>query len=88
MGLEKTKPEKFSPGLGTEAVWEYPRSHCLGFLDERFLVKFCSEAVADTRDRYRVLETSHSPGTGVCMWETRPQQQRRGAMRNPPHPTP
>ncbi len=45
----------------TESVWDYPRPPRVEPSDERVVVRFAGEVVADTRDALRVLETSHPP---------------------------
>ncbi len=46
---------------GQESVWDYPRPPRLESTNARLRVVFAGETVADTRNGYRVLETSHPP---------------------------
>lgn len=45
----------------TENVWDYPRPPALEKVSKRLRVVFNGETVADTKEGYRVLETSHPP---------------------------
>jgi len=49
------------PGPGQESVWDYPRPPRLERVTARLRVMFNDEAVADTTEAFRVLETSHPP---------------------------
>ncbi len=49
------------PGPGQESVWDYPRPPRLEKSDKQIQVVFNGVTIADTRDAYRVLETSHPP---------------------------
>lgn len=56
-----TRPKRSAPGPGQESVWDYPRPPRLEPVKERLRVTFAGETIAETRDGYRVLETSHPP---------------------------
>jgi uncharacterized protein (DUF427 family) len=45
----------------TESVWDYPRPPRIEPSDERIVIRFGGEVIADTRGALRVLETSHPP---------------------------
>jgi uncharacterized protein (DUF427 family) len=45
----------------TESVWEYPRPPRLERCQHRIRVVFGGQTVAESRNAYRVLETSHPP---------------------------
>lgn len=47
--------------METENVWDYPRPPRLERVNERLVVIFGGDTIADTRGGYRVLETSHAP---------------------------
>lgn len=49
------------PGSGQESVWDYPRPPRLEKSDKQIQVIFNGITIADTRNAYRVLETSHPP---------------------------
>lgn len=49
------------PGPGQESVWDYPRPPRLERVDETLRVEFAGRTVAETRNGWRVLETSHPP---------------------------
>jgi len=49
------------PGPGQESVWDYPRPPRVEASGERIVVRLGGIVVADTRDAFRVLETSHPP---------------------------
>jgi len=55
------KPRPVKPGPGQESVWDYPRPPRLEKTSRHIVVEFGGVVVADTRDAYRVLETSHPP---------------------------
>lgn len=44
-----------------ENVWDYPRPPSLERVPEQIRVLFGGVTIADTRDAYRILETSHAP---------------------------
>jgi uncharacterized protein (DUF427 family) len=49
------------PGPGQESVWDYPRPPRLEPSARHIQVYFNGELIADTRNAFRVLETSHPP---------------------------
>jgi uncharacterized protein (DUF427 family) len=49
------------PGPGQESVWDYPRPPRLEPSARHIQVYFNDELIADTRNAFRVLETSHPP---------------------------
>ena len=49
------------PGPGQESVWDYPRPPRLEPVAKRIRVVFDGETIADSRECFRVLETSHPP---------------------------
>ncbi len=56
------RPKNREPaGPGEESVWDYPRPPRLEPVPHRLLVRVKNEAIADTKQGYRVLETSHPP---------------------------
>ncbi len=44
-----------------ESVWDYPRPPILEAVVDRIVVEFDRRVIAETREAYRVLETSHPP---------------------------
>ena len=55
-GIEPIKPEE-----GQESVWDYPRPPRVEPSDKHIRIIFNGEAIVDTTNAYRVLETSHPP---------------------------
>ena len=55
------KPVRIEPAPGQESVWDYPRPPRLERVTARLRVMFNGEAIADTTEAFRVLETSHPP---------------------------
>lgn len=55
------RPRPIPPGEGQESVWDYPRPPRLEFCPKHLKIIFNGVKIADTRDSYRVLETSHPP---------------------------
>jgi uncharacterized protein (DUF427 family) len=49
------------PKPGQESVWDYPRPPACVASAKHVLVRLGDTVVAETRDAYRVLETSHPP---------------------------
>ena len=45
----------------TESVWDYPRPPAVVPSSEQVVIELDGEVVADTRQSFRVLETSHPP---------------------------
>lgn len=57
----RRRPQPEPVGPGQESVWDYPRPPALIRSSEHVVVEFAGEVVADTREAWRVLETSHPP---------------------------
>jgi uncharacterized protein (DUF427 family) len=55
------KRKRVKPGPGQESVWDYPRPPRVESVDAHIQVIFNGVVIADTRQAYRVLETSHPP---------------------------
>lgn len=55
------KPAPIEPQPGQESVWDYPRPPRLERVDRRLQILFAGQTLADTRQAWRVLETSHPP---------------------------
>jgi uncharacterized protein (DUF427 family) len=55
------RPQPIPPQPGQESVWDYPRPPRLEPTSEQVEVLFNSELIAQSRNCYRVLETSHPP---------------------------
>lgn len=53
------QPDPVAPGQ--ESVWDYPRPPRIEKVDQRVVIRLGGEAILDTRDVVRVLETSHPP---------------------------
>jgi uncharacterized protein (DUF427 family) len=49
------------PGPGQESVWDYPRPPRVEATDDRVVIRLGGRVIADTREAFRVLETSHPP---------------------------
>ena len=49
------------PNPSQESVWDYPRPPRVEKTDKRIRVVFNGVTIADTKNAYRVLETSHPP---------------------------
>ena len=56
-----SRPKRIEPGPGQESVWDYPRPPRLERVSDRLRVVLAGEAIAETDQGYRVLETSHPP---------------------------
>lgn len=54
--MKKIKPEK-----GQESVWDYPRPPRLEKSSKKIEIVFNGQTIAETRNAFRVLETSHPP---------------------------
>lgn len=52
---------RVEPGPGQESVWDYPRPPRLEKSNQHVQVRFNGETIAESRQTYRVLETSHPP---------------------------
>lgn len=57
--MSKVEPQV--PGPGQESVWDYPRPPRLEHSDRLITVRLSGVLVAETREAWRVLETSHPP---------------------------
>ena len=55
------KPKRITLQPGQEWVWDYPRPPCLERVDKCIRIEFAGRTLADTRNAWRVLETSHPP---------------------------
>lgn len=53
--------KRIEPKPGQESVWDYPRPPRVEKSDKLIRVVFNGEVIAETRNAYRVLETSHPP---------------------------
>jgi len=53
--------KRIEPGPGQESVWDYPRPPRLERCEDHLQVFVDAEILAETRESYRVLETSHPP---------------------------
>ena len=49
------------PGPGQESVWDYPRPPLLEATTRHLRVEFRGKTIAETREAFRILETSHPP---------------------------
>lgn len=54
-------PTPVVPAPGQESVWDYPRPPRLERVERHIEIRLGNETVADTRNSWRVLETSHPP---------------------------
>ncbi len=57
--MNQVKP--IQPKAGQESVWDYPRPPRLERTTKHIEVIFNGQIIADSRDAFRVLETSHPP---------------------------
>lgn len=55
------QPQRIEPGPGQESVWDYPRPPRLEAAHKSIQIVFNGQVIADTRQAWRVLETSHPP---------------------------
>lgn len=53
--------KRIEPQDGQESVWDYPRPPRVEKTSKTLKVIFNGEVIAETRNGYRVLETSHPP---------------------------
>jgi uncharacterized protein (DUF427 family) len=53
--------KRIEPQPGQESVWDYPRPPRLEATPKHLVIKFNGVIIAETRNGYRVLETSHPP---------------------------
>ena len=54
-------PQRIEPQPGQESVWDYPRPPRLERSDKHIKIVVNDIAIADSKNTYRVLETSHPP---------------------------
>ncbi|MBW4552463.1 MAG: DUF427 domain-containing protein [Aphanocapsa sp. GSE-SYN-MK-11-07L] len=66
-------PQRIAPQPGQESVWDYPRPPRLEPTRKRLQIVFNGEAIADTTQGYRVLETSHPPVYYIPPADIRPE---------------
>ncbi|KQQ27304.1 MULTISPECIES: DUF427 domain-containing protein [unclassified Frondihabitans] len=59
--VRRAPVKPIEPGPGQESVWDYPRPPRVEPVTERVVVRLGGVAVAETREAFRVLETSHPP---------------------------
>lgn len=52
---------RIAPGPGQESVWDYPRPPRVEAVKRRLRVIYNGVTLADSRQAFRVLETSHPP---------------------------
>lgn len=57
--MNKIKPIQAKPGQ--ESVWDYPRPPRLERSTKQIEILFNGQKIVDSRDAFRVLETSHPP---------------------------
>ena len=74
-------PQRTEPADGQESVWDYPRPPRLERTAKHIVIKFNGQIIADTRDAYRVLETSHPPVYYIPQVEYGEGTVRRGTVR-------
>ena len=55
------KPKPIKPKQGQESVWDYPRPPKLEKVNKTIQIYFNKALIAQTKNAYRVLETSHPP---------------------------
>ncbi|PSB03522.1 DUF427 domain-containing protein [Merismopedia glauca] len=55
------KPDRISPNLDQESVWDYPRPPRCEPTPKHLKIIFNQQIIADSHQAYRVLETSHPP---------------------------
>jgi uncharacterized protein (DUF427 family) len=55
------RPQPIPPLPGQESVWQYPRPPRLELSPKHLKIVFNGVTIAETRQSYRVLETSHPP---------------------------
>ena len=53
--------ERIEPGPGQESVWDYPRPPRLEPSKRRVRIEFAGRLLVDSRETFRILETSHPP---------------------------
>lgn len=61
VGLASNRPERITPGLGQESVWDYPRPPRVEPVPDRIRVVVDGLVIADSTRALRVLETAGAP---------------------------
>ncbi len=74
--------ERLPVGSGQESVWDYPRPPRLERTARHLQIVFDGIPIADTRQAYRVLETSHPPVYYIPMADIRGEYLSRVARRS------
>lgn len=73
------RPIPEAPGPGQESVWDYPRPPRLERVRRHLRVVFAGRVVADARQAWRVLETSHPPSYYIAPTDVDPSLLRAAA---------
>lgn len=55
------RPHRIEPGPGQESVWDYPRPPALHRSSRHIVIRLGGQTILDTRQAWRVCETSHPP---------------------------
>lgn len=55
------RAQRIEPGPGQESVWDYPRPPRVESCDEHIRVIYNGVTIVDSKNAFRVLETSHPP---------------------------
>lgn len=55
------KLQRIQPEPGQESVWDYPRPPALELTSDLVVIEVGGRRIVETRNPYRVLETSHPP---------------------------
>ncbi|MFB2584313.1 DUF427 domain-containing protein [Herbiconiux liukaitaii] len=55
------RPRPVTPGPGQESVWDYPRPPRIERVTAPITIRLGGQLIVETRDAFRVLETSHPP---------------------------
>ena len=55
------RPTPIVPSSGQESVWDYPRPPRLEATSHHITIEFNGVTIAESRQQWRVLETSHPP---------------------------
>ncbi len=82
MSRARPLPVPDPPGPGRESVWDYPRPARAEPTDRAVRVVFAGRIVAETRQAWRVLETSHPPGYYIPPGDVDPAALRPAARRS------
>jgi len=73
--------QRQQPTVGQESVWDYPRPPRLEKTGKLIRVVFGGIVIAETRDAYRILETSHPPNYYLPTEDILMQYIRRTSMK-------